>query len=81
MDVLFSDYDPNVGPKQDVDTTVGVHISGGVDYFLQRQLALTAEVKVVAAPDTSIIDRFGDHVGNFNPSSVSTTVGFRYFFN
>lgn len=81
MDVLFSDYDPNGGSKQDVDTTVGVHISGGVDYFLQRQLALTAEVKVVAAPDTSIIDRFGDHVGNFNPSSVSTTVGFRYFFN
>jgi outer membrane protein len=81
MDILMSDYNPHSGVNRDVDTTVGAHINGGVDYFLQKQLAITAEVKVVGAPDTGIYDRFGDHVGDFNPSSVSTTVGFRCFFN
>jgi outer membrane protein len=82
LDILVSDYDENGGARSDVDTTVGVHISGGVDYFLQKNLALTAEAKLVAAPDTSITDRkSGDHVGNFDPSNFSTTVGIRYFFN
>ena len=82
LDILVSDYDPNVGPGADVDTTVGVHVSGGVDYFLQKNLALTAEAKLVAAPDTSITDRpSGNHRGDFDPSSFSTTFGVRYFFN
>ena len=82
LDILVSDYDENGGAKSDVDTTVGAHISGGVDYFLQKNLALTAEVKLVVAPDARITDRSsGDHVGNFDPSSFSTTVGIRYFFN
>ena len=81
LDVLVSDYDPYNGANRDVDTTVGAHVSGGVDYFVQKQLALTAEAKLVAAPDTKITDRFGDHRGDFDPSSFSTTVGVRYFFN
>jgi outer membrane protein len=82
LDILVSDYDPNDGSRADVDTTVGVHVSGGVDYFLQRNLALTAEAKLVAAPDTSITGRqSGAHIGNFDPSSFSTTFGVRYFFN
>lgn len=81
MDVLVSDYDPNDGSRRDVDTTVGVHGKAGVDYFLLKQLALTAEAKLLIAPNTSITNRFGDHTGNFDPSSFSTTVGVRYFFN
>src|SRR6185369_15300440 len=81
LDILASDHDPIDGARRDVDTTVGAHISGGVDYFLQKKLALTAEAKVVVAPDTSISDRFGDRRGNFDPSSFSTIVGIRYFFN
>jgi len=81
MDILLSDYDPNNGAIRNVDTTVGGHISGGVDYFLQRQLALTAEAKLLVAPNADITDRFGNHVGNFDPTSFSTTVGIRYFFN
>ena len=69
------------GSTRDVDTTVGAHASAGVDYFLLKQLALTAEAKLVAAPDTSITDRFGNRRGDFDPSSISTTVGVRYFFN
>lgn len=82
LDILATDYDFNGGGRSDVDTTVGGHLSGGVDFFLQKNLALTAEAKVVIAPDARITDRpSGDHAGNFDPSSFSTTVGFRYFFN
>lgn len=80
LDILVSDYDPNVGPKQDVDTTVGVHASAGVDYFILKQIALTAEAKLVVAPDTSITSN-GNHTGDFDPTSFSSTVGIRYFFN
>ena len=81
MDILISDYDPNDGAVRNVDTTVGAHLSAGVDYFFAKHLALTAEAKVVAAANTNITDGFGDHRGNFDPSSFSSTVGIRYFFN
>ncbi len=82
LDILFTDYDENFGHRSDVDTKVGAHLSGGVDYFLQKNLALTAEAKLVVAPDAKITDRqTGDHVGDFDPTSFSTTVGIRYFFN
>jgi outer membrane protein len=81
LDILVSDYDPNDGSSRDVDTTVGVHASAGVDFFIMKQLALTAEAKLVAARDTDIKDRFGDRRGDFDPSSFSSTVGLRYFFN
>lgn len=82
LDILVSDYDQFGGARSDVDTTVGVHVSGGVDYFLLKNLALTAEAKLVAAPDADITDRqTGANAGEFDPSSFSTTVGLRYFFN
>lgn len=80
IDILISDYDPPNGRRHDVDTTVGIHASGGVDYFYLKQLAFMAEVKAVAAPDADINDSFGKQ-GNFNPSSFSGTVGVRFFFN
>jgi outer membrane protein len=82
LDILVSDYDENSGLSSDVETTVGAHLSGGVDFFLQRNLALTAEAKVVIAPNAKITDRqTGNSAGNFDPSNFSTTIGFRYFFN
>jgi outer membrane protein len=80
IDILASDYDPYNGARRDVDTTVGFHVKGGVDYFLQRSFAVTAEAKLVAAPDVAINDRYGDRRGTFDPSSFSSTVGVRYFF-
>jgi outer membrane protein len=74
LDILMSDY-----RHFDVDTTVGVHLSGGVDYFLNRQLALTAELKGVVAPEADIRDSQSKQ-GNFDPSSIATTVGVRFFF-
>lgn len=82
FDVLVSDYDENSGLRSDIETKVGVHIKGGVDFFIQRNLALTAEAKLVAAPDAKITDsQSGAHAGDFDPSNISTTVGLRYFFN
>ena len=81
VDILVSDFDPNDGSSQSVDTTVGAHLSAGADYFIAKQLALTAEAKLVAAPNADITNGFGDHTGNFDPSSFSGTVGLRYFFN
>lgn len=81
LDILVSDFDPSDGEKRNVDTTVGFHASGGIDYFLMKQLALTAEAKLVVAPDTSITDRSGAHRGDFDPMSFSSTLGVRYFFN
>ena len=76
LDILVSDADKG----RDVDTTVGVHASGGIDYFIMKRLALTAEAKLVVAPDADINGPSGK-LGNFDPTSLSTTFGVRYFFN
>lgn len=74
LDFLMIDADGG----NDVDNTFGVHAKAGVDYFLMKQLALTAEAKLLVAPDADIN---GPNKGDFNPTSFSTTVGVRYFFN
>lgn len=81
LDILVSDYDPYDGDHRNVDTTVGFHLKGGVDYFLQKSLALTAEGKLLVAPDADITDRYGDRRGTFDPTNFSGTFGVRYFFN
>ncbi|MDD2271227.1 MAG: outer membrane beta-barrel protein [Desulfuromonadaceae bacterium] len=82
LDIIATDYDANNGAGSDVDTTMGVHVKGGLDFFLQRNLALTAEAKLVVAPEADITDNWsGAHAGNFDPTNLSTTVGIRYFFN
>ena len=78
LDILLSDYKDQLGINRDVDTTVGAHVSGGVDYFLTRNLALTAEARAVIAPETSINSPGGGH---FDPSSFSGLFGARFFFN
>jgi len=80
LDILLSDYNDHSGIRHDVDTTVGIHISGGVDYFILKQLALTAEVKALTALDADIKNNTGKQ-GNFDPSSISGTVGVRFFIN
>lgn len=80
LDILMADYDPYDGSSRDVDTTLGVHLSGGADYFLSRDFALTAEAKLVLAPDADIKTN-GVRTGDFDPTSFSSTFGVRYFFN
>lgn len=76
LDILVTD----TGHGRSVDTTVGAHAIAGADYFLMKKLALTAEAKVLVAPDADITGPNGEN-GNFDPTSFSTTFGVRYFFN
>jgi outer membrane protein len=80
LDILVNDFDFADGVKADVDTVAGVHVSGGADYFIMRQVALNAELKGVAAPDADI-NYGGTKIGNYDPASISMTFGIRYFFN
>jgi outer membrane protein len=77
LDILVND----VSHGLDADTVVGAHVKGGVDYFITREFAATAEMKGVLAPDADIHDAFGRKAGNFDPMSMSMTFGVRYFFN
>ena len=81
LDILINDFSPQLGPNGDVDTVAGVHLAGGVDYFVLKQLAVTGQLKGVIAPDADINDALGRKIGNFDPSSLSVTFGARYFFN
>lgn len=80
VDILLSDTSDLYGEEGDVDTVPGVHANGGIDYFFTKQLAATAEMKVVVAPKADIKFR-GIKTGDYDPTSFSTTVGLRYFFN
>jgi len=81
LDILATDYDSNYSSGSDVDTKLGVYASAGVDYFLLQNVALTAEARVVAAPEARITDNNGNSSGHFDPTSFSTTAGIRFFFN
>jgi outer membrane protein len=81
LDILVSDLDGNNGERLTHDTRIGVHAKGGIDYFINKQFALTVEGKAVVARRTDIIDRFGDHVDHYTPTNLTSTVGIRYFFN
>ena len=77
MDVLINDL-----PDYSADTVLGVHIASGLDYMLQRQVALTAEIKGVEAFNADVRSfNNGAKAGKFDPSNVSFTVGARFFFN
>jgi outer membrane protein len=80
LDILLNSFSSANGTNADVDNTVGGHVSGGVDYFLMRQLALNTELKGLLAPNADI--KFeGTKIGNYDPTSFSMTFGVRYFFN
>ncbi|WP_298436960.1 outer membrane beta-barrel protein [Geobacter sp.] len=80
LDILVSDYKRPSGVNANVDTVVGVHLSGGIDYFFMKQLALNAEVKGIIAPEADIHTP-NEGSGNFDPSGIAGTVGIRFFFN
>ncbi|HEY3309901.1 MAG TPA: porin family protein [Desulfuromonadaceae bacterium] len=75
LDILLNEYD-----RADVENLVGVHINGGIDYFIMKQVALNVDARAILVPEADIKSR-GTKVGNFDPSSFSTTFGVRFFFN
>jgi outer membrane protein len=81
LDILINDFSPVAGSGGGADSVLGLHASGGVDYFVLNQLAVTGQLKGVFAPTADVRDFRGVKVGNFDPSSLSLTFGVRYFFN
>ena len=79
LNILLNNFTFDDGVKTDVDTVAGVHLTGGVDYFVVKELALTSALKAVLAPDADISVN-GRKIGNFDPMSLSMTFGVRYFF-
>lgn len=80
VDILLNDSTDRDGDTANLDTVPGIHVNGGVDFFVLKQLALTAELKGVLAPDADI--KVGSSkVGDYDPTSLSMTFGFRYLFN
>jgi outer membrane protein len=80
LDILVNGANRTNGSNLDLDTTLGIHLSGGVDYFIMKNLAVTGEMKLVVAPSVDIMQG-GAKVGNFDPSSFNMTFGVRYFIN
>lgn len=78
LDILVNGVD---SASLSVDNTVGVHVKGGVDYFIRKEVALTGEVKGIFSPDADIKNSAGNKVGSFDPTSLVVTFGIRYFFN
>ena len=80
LDILLNDFKITSGPvvRGDIDTTIGVHVSGGADYFLNKNLALTGELRIMTAMSGDIRPDVGKG-GKFDPSSFSGLFGIRYF--
>ncbi len=58
------------------------YAGAGVDYFIRKEFALTAELKVVIAPNADIMEpATRAKIGNYDPMNVNGTFGLRYFFN
>jgi len=76
VDVMINDLSNNA-----VDTVVGLHVKGGLDYMISRQVALNAELKGVEAFNADVKRYDGAKLGEFDPSNISFTVGLRLFFN
>lgn len=76
IDALINDL-----PNNNVDTVLGLHVTGGIDFMLSRQLALTTELKGVEAFSTTVKNYTGARIGEFDPSNIAFTVGMRLFLN
>ena len=61
-----------------IDWTIGGHVNGGVDFFLNKSIALTADIRGVYAAKSDITQN-GVKVGKFDPTSFIGTVGIRLF--
>lgn len=77
LDVLLNGLSGN----RYVETVLGGHLAAGLDYFTTRQIAFTAEVKGLQAFSSDVREYGGGKIGEFDPSTLSLTLGARLFFN
>ena len=78
VDFIKGDLTNISGAKYDLEWTAGGHVNAGLDYFVTRSIALTADFKGVFSAKGDI--RNGDvWVGEYDPMSFIGTVGIRLF--
>ena len=78
VDFIKGDLTNISGAKYDLEWTAGGHANAGLDYFVTRSIALTADFKGVFTAKGDI--RNGDvWVGEYDPMSFIGTLGIRLF--
>ena len=78
VDFIKGDLTNISGAKYDLDWTAGGHVNAGLDYFVTRGIALTADFRGVFTDKGDI--KNGDvRVGEYDPMSFIGTVGIRLF--
>jgi outer membrane protein len=76
VDFIKGDLKNTLGAHFDLDWTEGGHVNVGLDYFLTRGIALTADLRGVIAFDGDMKSG-GSKVGTYDPMSFIGTLGFR----
>jgi outer membrane protein len=66
------------GAKYDMDWTAGGHVNAGLDYFINRSIALNADFRGVFTAKGDIKNN-DVWVGEYDPTSFIGTVGIRLF--
>jgi outer membrane protein len=66
------------GTNYNLDWTVGGHVNLGLDYFVTRGIAFTADARALFAFDGDV-NHSGAKVGSYDPMSFIGTVGIRLF--
>jgi len=61
-----------------VNWAYGGHLNAGVDYFLNKSIAVTADFKYIAGTESDIVNN-GKYLGKYNPMSFVGAIGFRLF--
>lgn len=76
VDFIQGDLDHVNGNSYDMDLSYGGHVNAGLDWFLTKGIALTADLRITAA-DTGDIEKGDSKVGEYDPLWFQGTVGFR----
>lgn len=76
VDFIKGDLDHVNGNSYDMEWSFGGHVNAGLDWFLTKGIALTADLRVTAA-DTGDIEKSDSKVGEYDPLWFQGTVGFR----
>ena len=75
VDVITGELDNNNGDKFDLSWTVGGHVNVGIDYFITRGIALSADIRGVYAAKGDV----GSSRLDYDPRCVIGTIGLRLF--
>lgn len=77
IDFITGDLEHVSGNSYDLDWTVGGHVNAGLDFFLNRGVALNLDVRGIIASEGDVE---GGGIGaEYDPTSVIATVGLRLF--